>query len=164
MTQTPDYYWSRALVISDSRAGHVGPTPGPFDSGFGKVPVGKWNILIGSWNQGGHCQGWFNGRPGKARTCRNGDTTKKNSVLVIGGARVGDTRYSPPRSDVSHAFVYNRVLTRQEVMEIQAELSGKHYNYRMRLLGGNSASTQFVNGRDQLLHIIGQDKYQANTG
>ena len=67
MSQVPDYGWSRALTISDNRMGGVGQTTGPqhFDSGLGTIPVGSWNVLVGTWTQGGTCQTWLNGVAGK---------------------------------------------------------------------------------------------------
>jgi len=45
MSQFPDYGWSRALSISDSRLGTVGQTPGYFATGLGTDPNEK--LIIG---------------------------------------------------------------------------------------------------------------------
>merc|ERR1719336_321029 len=69
MSQSPDYGWSRALAVSDSRLGGLGQTPGTFDSGLGKVPIKEW----------------FNGQPGKERTCSNGERDGHADQIAIGG-------------------------------------------------------------------------------
>merc|ERR1719210_511934 len=107
MSQAPDYGWSRAVVVSDGRLGGLGQTPGPFDSGLGTVPIKEWFTLIGVWTQKGHCQTWFNGQPGKERTCSNGERAGGDDQIAIGGRISEDAGHNPPDMDVSHALVYD---------------------------------------------------------
>ena len=125
MSQSPDFGWSRAIAISDSRLGKVGQTPGHFEPGLGTIEPGSWNVLIGTWTQGGICQTWLNGVPGKTRTCQNGDNQSGNSVLIIGGRGVTDGGHNPPMIDISHALVYERVIANDEIKKITFALSGK---------------------------------------
>ena len=124
MSQSPDYSWSRAIAISDSRLGHVGQTPGSFDSRLGKIKVGSWNTLIGTWKQNGKCQTWLNGVAGKERTCRNGDSSSMRSLLIIGGRGVSDGGHNPKKIDIAYALVYNRVISQDDIGQIQNALSG----------------------------------------
>merc|ERR1719210_3180231 len=123
MSQSPDYGWSRALAVSDSRLGGLGQTPGTFDSGLGKVPIKQWFILVGVWTQNGHCQTWLNGKAGKERTCRNGEKDGGDDQIVIGGRGGKDAGHNPPDMDVSHAFVYDKALSDDEIQHLVQSLS-----------------------------------------
>ena len=125
MSQSPDYGWSRAITINDNRLGYVGQTPGSFDSSLGKIAVDSWNILIGTWTQNGNCQTWLNGIAGKVRTCSNGGGSNANEALIIGGRLISDNGYNPTAIDISHALVYNRAITQDDIVQIQSALSGK---------------------------------------
>merc|ERR1719510_609267 len=118
MSQSPDYGWSRALAFSDDRLGYVGQTPGEFDSQLGQIKINEWNVIIGTWTQGGNCQTWLNGLAGASRTCRNGEGDSQQEELIVGGRSVFDGIHNPNSIDISHALVYDRELTNEEVHKI----------------------------------------------
>lgn len=123
MSQYPDYGWSRALAISDSRLGYIGSTPGNFDSTLGRVTPNKWHILAGTWTQNGSCRTWLDSVPGAERTCSNGDGSS-NESLIIGGRQLFDDGHNPGSIDISHALVYRRALDQKDITRVKSALSG----------------------------------------
>jgi hypothetical protein len=123
MSQFPDYGWSRALTISDYRLGHVGQTPGHFESGLGSFPTDSWQVLVGTWTQGGACQTFLQGTSGNSRSCSNGGGTDSNEKLIIGGRGETDGNHNPQSIDVSDVLVFNRVLNTDEINFITSTLS-----------------------------------------
>jgi len=123
MSQSPDFGWSRALTISDERLGFVGQTPGNFDSNLGQIKINEWNVLIGTWTQDGNCQTWLNGVAGANRTCSNGKGHSQQEELIIGGRIPVDGTHNPNSIDISHALVYDRELTDEEVIQVVVGLS-----------------------------------------
>lgn len=119
MSQAPDYYKSRALTVSDERFGNVGQSANPnFDSNLGQIPVGEWNLIIGTWTQNGDCQSWLNGNPGTVSTCTSGSGSSISESLIIGGRNVIDSVHNPTSIDISHAMVYDHALSQDEIDEI----------------------------------------------
>jgi len=122
MSQFPDFGWSRALTISDDRLGHVGQTPGHFQSGLGSFPTDTWQVLVGTWTQGGACQTFLQGTSGNPRTCSNGAGTVSNEKLIIGGRGETDA-HNPGSIDISDVLVFNRILNTDEINFITSTLS-----------------------------------------
>merc|ERR1712198_13641 len=123
MSQFPDFGWSRALTISDYRLGHVGQTPGHFQSGLGSLPTDSWQVLVGTWTQGGACQTFLQGTSGNPRTCSNGAGTDSNEKLIIGGRGETDAGHNPDSIDISDVLVFNRILNTDEINFITSTLS-----------------------------------------
>jgi len=123
MSQFPDFGWSRALTISDYRLGHVGQTPGHFQSGLGSFPTDTWQVLVGTWTQGGACQTFLQGTSGNPRTCSNGAGTVSNEKLIIGGRGETDAGHNPGSIDISDVLVFNRILNTDEINFITSTLS-----------------------------------------
>merc|ERR1711963_823053 len=123
MSQFPDYGWSPAVTISDSRVGTVGQTPGWFTSGLGSFPTDSWQVLIGTWTQGGECQTFLQGTSGNSRICRNGAGTDSNEKLIIGGRGESDSNHNPGAIDISDVLVFNRALNTDEINFITSTLS-----------------------------------------
>lgn len=124
MSQAPDYGWSRALAISDSRLGYIGNTPGNFDSTLDHVEADTWHVLAGTWTQGGSCRSWLDGVAGAARTCSNGDGSSGEERIIIGGRQETDSGHNPSSIDISHALVYDTVLGQSDISEVTNALSG----------------------------------------
>eukprot|EP00493_Phyllostaurus_siculus_P003075 UN03089 len=122
MSQFPDFGWSRALTISDDRLGHVWQTPGHFQSGLGSFPTDTWQVLVGTWTQGGACQTFLQGTSGNPRTCSNGAGTVSNEKLIIGGRGETDA-HNPGSIDISDVLVFNRILNTDEINFITSTLS-----------------------------------------
>merc|ERR550534_2562987 len=122
MSQFPDFGWSRALTISDDRLGHVGQTPGHFQSGLGSFPTETWQVLVGTWTQGGACQTFLQGTSGNPRTCSNVAGTVSNEKLIIGGRGETDA-HNPGSIDISDVLVFNRILNTDEINFITSTLS-----------------------------------------
>merc|ERR1719245_52700 len=123
MSQFPDYGWSRALTISDYRLGHVGQTPGHFQSGLGSFPTDSWQVLVGTWTQGGACQTFLQGTSGNSRSCSNERGTDSSEKLIIGGRGETDGNHNPQSIDISDVLVFNRVLNTDEINFITSTLS-----------------------------------------
>merc|ERR1719499_269163 len=123
MSQFPDFGWSRALTISDYRLGHVGQTPGHFQPGLGSFPTDTWQVLVGTWTQGGACQTFLQGTSGNPRTCSNGAGTDSNEKLIIGGRGETDAGHNPDSIDISDVLVFNRILNTDEITFITSTLS-----------------------------------------
>eukprot|EP01047_Picozoa_sp_COSAG01_P035050 COSAG01_NODE_2663_length_7293_cov_5.946483_3_plen_265_part_00 len=97
VSQYPDYGWSRAVTLLDSRMG-AGPgiTPGGFDYGHNQVPIGTWTHVVGAWTPAsdGTSNIYVNGVAGTARAVNNGDGASAGQLLVIGGRGPGDSRHN----------------------------------------------------------------------
>merc|ERR1711963_353260 len=141
-SQFGDYGWSRALTISDYRLGHVGQTPGHFQSGLGSFPTDTWQVLVGTWTQGGACQTFLQGTSGNPRTCRNGAGTDSNEKLIIGGRGETDAGHNPDSIDISDVLVFNRILNTDEINFNTSTLEPKHgYSFTIRGRLGSEAVT-----------------------
>merc|ERR1719204_2225506 len=123
MSQFPDHGWSRALTISDYRLGTVGQTPGYFGSGLGSFLTDSWQVLVGTWTQGGACRTILQGTSGNTRICSNGAGNDSNEKLIIGGRGETDAGHNPGSIDISDVLVFNRVLNNDEIKFITSTLS-----------------------------------------
>ena len=59
---------------------------------------------------------------GNTKTCANGDSSNADAILNIGGRYTTDDGANPPIIDISHAMVYNRVIAKWEIEDIQVTL------------------------------------------
>merc|ERR1712039_904886 len=119
MSQFPDYGWSRAVAINDGRLGHVGMTPGTHDFGLGLAPPDEWFHVVGVYtSDGGTCNTFLNGNPGKSKSCNNGkQSSRDDERFVIGGRGDNDNGHND-NVLISDVAVFNRALSNEEVKEL----------------------------------------------
>ena len=60
---------------------------------------------------------------GNTSTCENGDSSNADAILNIGGRQTtDDVEHNPPMIDISNALVYDRVIAKWEIENIQVTL------------------------------------------
>jgi len=133
-----DYGWSRALTINDHRVPsnkggdmYLGQTPGDYnDVDMVQAPnainLNTWHVLVGVYDgRNGPCRVYIDGKGGSTdHICNNGGSDGGNQrwesgekVIIGGGA--GDGGYNPGNIDISHALVYDRALTQNEISSLK---------------------------------------------
>ena len=125
VSQYPDYGWSRAITLSDSRMG-VGPaiTPGGFDYGTKRQPVDTWFHVLGAFEEGKSSTIYVDGVPGRSRKGHNGMSKTAGQLasekLIIGGRGPGDGAHNMRYVSVASVRVYSARLTDTDAMALKA--------------------------------------------
>ena len=147
VSQYPDYGWSRALTLSDTRMG-AGPaiTPGGFNYGTQRQPTDTWFHLVGAFEQGKPSTVYVDGVSGNVRTGRNGVGTNVGEMLVIGGRGPNDGAHNMHYVSIASVRVYTRRLQDADAKalkkgECAAPLGIYECHCKKGWIGDNCAST-----------------------
>ncbi len=120
VSQGPDYSWSRAITLDDTRTGYVSVTTGhTWNAGLDskRPPVESWFHVVGVWDEGGNSFVYLNGeRSPSVQGSTNNGQGNSAEYLVIGGITSGSGHGI--NGKVSDVRVYNRQLNRDEVRQL----------------------------------------------
>ena len=122
VSQYPDYGYSRALVVTDTRSGNAGGpaiTP-PRSWGHKPVTPSEWIHLVGCWTQGGMSNVYVNGVMGMEQSVSTGAGNSDAEVLIIGGHSTGST-LNHKDSYISSVRVYSERLSDAQVALLRNE-------------------------------------------